>query len=298
MVEENDQTLSSPDSYISSNWLPSPPGAQEEGADTVTHSGEAKPTATDVQSAKMEALGRLSAGIAHEINTPAQFVGDHLKFIEDSIKEILKGPGSVYLPDFIKENLPVAIKNTIVGVNRIGGIVATMRRFSHKGLDKNMKPGDINQAIRDALVLSRASLDQKYVDLRFSLGKDIPLVNCALSEISHAILSLIVNAYDSILENAKNGEKGTISIRSSAEADGVKVEVRDNGGGIPDSIRDRIFEPFFTTKEVGQGMGQGLALAHALIVAEHGGKLVFETEVGKGSSFEIFLPLNPERGQA
>ena len=298
MVEENDQTLSSPDSYISSNWLPSPPGAQEEGADTVTRSGEAKPTAADVQSAKMEALGRLSAGIAHEINTPAQFVGDHLKFIEDSIKEILKGPGSVYLPDFIKENLPVAIKNTIVGVNRIGGIVSTMRRFSHQGLDKNMKPGDINQAIRDALVLCRTRLDQEFVDLRFSLGKDMPKVNCALSEISHAILSLIANAYDSILENATNEEKGTISIRSSAEADGVKVEVRDNGGGIPDSIRDRIFEPFFTTKAVGQGMGQGLALVHALIVVEHGGKLVFETEVGKGSSFEIFLPLDPEREQA
>ncbi|MBT3635374.1 MAG: hypothetical protein HN531_00410 [Opitutae bacterium] len=298
MVEENDQTLSSPDSYISSNWLPSPPGAQEEGADTVTRSGEAKPTAADVQSAKMEALGRLSAGIAHEINTPAQFVGDHLKFIEDSIKEILKGPGSVYLPDFIKENLPIAIKNTIVGVNRIGGIVSTMRRFSHQGLDKNMKPGDINQAIRDALVLCRTRLDQEFVDLRFSLGKDMPKVNCALSEISHAILSLIANAYDSILENATNEEKGTISIRSSAEADGVKVEVRDNGGGIPDSIRDRIFEPFFTTKAVGQGMGQGLALVHALIVVEHGGKLVFETEVGKGSSFEIFLPLDPEREQA
>ena len=298
MVEENDQTLSSPDSYISSNWLPSPPGAQEEGAVTVTRSGEGKPTAADVQSAKMEALGRLSAGIAHEINTPAQFVGDHLKFIEDSIKEILKGPGSVYLPDFIKENLPVAIKNTIVGVNRIGGIVSTMRRFSHQGLDKNMKPGDINQAIRDALVLCRTRLDQEFVDLRFSLGKDMPKVNCALSEISHAILSLIANAYDSILENATNEEKGTISIRSSAEADGVKVEVRDNGGGIPDSIRDRIFEPFFTTKAVGQGMGQGLALVHALIVVEHGGKLVFETEVGKGSSFEIFLPLDPEREQA
>ena len=126
----------------------------------------------------------------------------------------------------------------------------------------------------------------------------MPKVNCALSEISHAILSLIANAYDSILENATNEEKGTISIRSSAEADGVKVEVRDNGGGIPDSIRDRIFEPFFTTKAVGQGMGQGLALVHALIVVEHGGKLVFETEVGKGSSFEIFLPLDPEREQA
>lgn len=298
MVEENDQALSSPDNYISSNWMPSTPGTQEEESKPLAQIGDVKPIADDVQSAKMEALGRLTAGIAHEINTPAQFVGDHLKFIEDSIKEILKGPGSVYLPDFIKENLPVAIKNTIVGVNRIGGIVATMRRFSHKGLDKKKELGDINQAIRDALVLSRAELDKSVVDLRFSLGKDIPKINCSLSEISHVILSLILNAYDSILEHAKNEEKGTISIRSSAEADGVKIEVRDNGGGIPDTIRDRIFEPFFTTKEIGQGMGQGLALAHALIVVEHGGKLVFETEVGKGSSFEIFLPLDSELDQA
>ena len=292
MIEEKNQALPSPDTYVSSNWLPSSPNGPKEEKDSIAQTSGSKPSAADIQSAKMEALGRLTAGIAHEINTPAQFVGDHLKFIEDSIKEILNGPGSVYLPDFIKENLPVAIKNTVVGVNRIGSIVATMRRFSHQGLDKKMKPGDINQAIRDALVLSKTRLDPKFVDLRFSLGKDIPKVNCALSEISHAILSLIVNAYDSILENVKNGEKGTISIRSSAEGDGVKVQVRDNGGGIPDSIRDRIFEPFFTTKEVGQGMGQGLALAHALVVSEHGGSLTFRPTEGGGATFTIFLPFD------
>lgn len=113
--------------------------------------------------------------------------------------------------------------------------------------------------------------------MRFSLGKEIPEINCALSEISHVILSLIVNAYDSIVDSAKHGQKGTITIRSSACSAGIKIEVRDNGGGIPDAIRDRIFEPFFTTKPVGQGMGQGLALAHAVIALEHGGKLVFET---------------------
>jgi signal transduction histidine kinase len=100
------------------------------------------------------------------------------------------------------------------------------------------------------------------------------------------------------VDSAKHGQKGAITIRSSVVDNGVKIEVRDNGGGIPNAIRDRIFEPFFTTKPVGQGMGQGLALAHAVIVVEHGGKLVFETELGKGSSFEIFLPLDPELDQA
>jgi two-component system NtrC family sensor kinase len=298
MVEENDQISPPPRNHISSNWMPDSPGNQAGGSDAIGKASEGKPTAEDLQSAKLEALGRLAAGIAHEINTPAQFVGDHLKFIQDSINEILKGPASVYIPDYIKDNLPVAIKNTIVGVNRIGNIVGTMRRFSHKGLDKKKELGNVNQAIQDALVLSKAELDKNIVDLRFSLGKDIPEINCALSEVSHVILSLIVNAYDSIVDNVKHGQKGTITIRSSASPDGVNIEVRDNGGGIPDTIRDRIFEPFFTTKPVGQGMGQGLALAHAVIVAEHGGKLVFETELGKGSSFEIFLPLDPELDQA
>jgi two-component system, NtrC family, sensor kinase len=293
MVEEDDQNLPPPKNCISSDWMPSPAGDQPSEANA-TGKASNPTNAEDLQSAKMEALGRLAAGIAHEINTPAQFVGDHLKFIQDSIKEILRGPSSVYLPNHIKDNLPLAIKNTIAGINRIGNVVATMRRFSHKGLDKQKARGDINQAIRDALFLSRTELDKDVVELRFSLGKDIPEINCSLSDISHVILSLIVNAYDSIADKVKDGEKGTITIRSFAEDKGVRIEIRDNGRGIPASIKDRIFEPFFTTKVVGQGMGQGLSIAHAVIVAEHGGKLVFETEVGKGSSFEIFLPLNPE----
>jgi len=290
VVEKNNQTLSSPDSYISSNWLPLSSGTEKEDQAAMTQISEVKLSTSDIQSAKMEALGRLTAGIAHEINSPAQFVGDHLNFIDESIKQIMTGPGSADLPDFIKENLPIAIKNTITGVNRIASIVATMRRFSHKGLDKEMEPADINQAIRDALVLCRTRFDQGQVDLTCSLGKDIPAVTCALSEISHALLSLIVNAYDSIIGNSKQKEKGTIFISSSREANGVKIEVRDNGGGIPDFIRDRIFEPFFTTKAVGQGMGLGLALAHALIVSEHQGSLTFRASEEGGAVFTVFIP--------
>ena len=298
MIEEKDPDRPSSDNFVSSDWMATSANSKTDG--TLPHHKieAAEAISAEMQSAKMEALGRLSAGIAHEINTPAQFVGDHLKFIEDSIKEILSGPASVYLPDFVKENLPVAIKNAIVGVNRIGGIVATMRRYSHKGLDRKMELGDVNQAIRDALVLSKAKLDPGLVDLRFSLDKDMPKVKCALSEVSHAILSLVVNAYDSIVEHPPGGEKGVISIRSTTARNGVKVEIRDNGGGVPVCIRDRIFEPFFTTKAVGQGMGQGLALAHALIVGEHGGSLTFRPAEGGGATFVLFLPLDGNPSEA
>lgn len=288
MVEQEDQSLPPPKSYISSEWMPSP--ADDHTGATDSQSKASKPSAEDLQSAKMEALGRLAAGIAHEINTPAQFVGDHLKFIQDSIDEIMRGPTSIYLPAHIKDNLPLAIKNTIAGINRIGNIVATMRRFSHKGLEKQKALGDINQAIRDALFLSRTELDKEVVELRFSLGKDIPEINCSLSDISHVVLSLIVNAYDSIAVKVKDGEKGTITIRSFGEVKGVRIEVRDNGQGIHPSIHDRIFEPFFTTKVVGQGMGQGLSIAHAVIVAEHEGSLDFSSIVEEGTTFTIFIP--------
>lgn len=124
MSEENDEAFPPPKNYVASSWMSGSSHAPEASAES---NDGAKPA--DAHAEKMEALGRLTAGLAHEINSPAQFVGDHLKFIEESLEELLKGPSSVYLPDFIKENLPVAVKNSIVGVNRIGKVVATMRRF-------------------------------------------------------------------------------------------------------------------------------------------------------------------------
>ena len=245
-------------------------------------------------SQKMEALGQLAAGIAHEINNPAQFIGDHLHFIKETIDEILNGDAEEGVnSEFVRENLPIAIDSSISGVVRIGEIVASMRRFSHREHDKEKHPADINQAVVDSLAVSRNQW-KNHAEVKTDLDPDLPHVSCLLGEINQVILNLIINATHAITDSHEKGILGKITIRTKQVENEVGIEIEDDGGGIPKDIQERIFEPFFTTKELGKGTGQGLALAHSVIIKKHAGRLRFETEQGVGTTFFIFLPISAE----
>ncbi len=264
---------------------------------------------------KLESVGRLASGVAHEINTPVQFVADNVEFLRTSIGELATviqayrqlqhavaagvdidaaartaadTEQAVDL-DYILENAPQAVQSSIDGLGRIATIVRSMKEFAHP--DQAQKTfADLNQAIRSTLVI--ANNEYKYVadiDERYD---DLPLVQCHLGEINQVVLNLLVNASHAISDVAKHsGVRGKLSVRTRLDGDMVEIAIADTGGGIPEGIRDRVYDPFFTTKEVGKGTGQGLALAHSTIVIKHGGTLRFETECGKGTTFFVRLPV-------
>ncbi len=266
------------------------------------------------QAQKLEAIGQLAAGIAHEINTPTQYTGDNIRFLKDSWDEIadfLTFCGEVReqaeevpldlmrrfqvsfdkcdFPYLLKE-IPHAIGQSLEGLQRVAKIVRGMKEFSHPG-SKEKRAVDINKAIETTITVSRN--EWKYsADLVTAFDNTLPLVPCHVGEFNQVILNLIVNASHAISTVAQeNGHLGTITITTRRNENWALIDVADTGGGIPEEIRSRIFEPFFTTKEVGKGTGQGLALAHSVIVNQHQGQIWFDSEVGKGSTFHIRLPL-------
>jgi signal transduction histidine kinase len=264
---------------------------------------------------KLESVGRLAAGVAHEINTPVQFVSDNVQFLRTSMTEVtavihayrsLKDAtqssgdvaGAARIAenaekaadlDYILENAPQSFDSSIEGLERIATIVRSMKEFAHP--DQAHKTfADLNQAIRSTLVI--ASNEYKYVAELDAQYGELPAVPCYLGEINQVVLNLIVNASHSIADVVKDaGNHGKLSVRTRLDGDSVEISISDTGTGIPESARDKIFDPFFTTKEVGKGTGQGLAIARSVIVKKHGGTLRFETECGKGTTFFIRLPI-------
>jgi len=274
------------------------------------------------QAQKLEAIGQLAAGIAHEINTPAQYVGDNTKFLQETWPAINKVLGLCVrlrqqslagrvAPDLIAElvqcteeadptyllsEVPQAIAQALEGVGRVSKIVKAMKEFSHPGSEGKCAI-DLNHAIDTTIAVARN--EWKYVaDVHTCFAVDLPLVPCLAGELNQVILNLLMNAAQTVGDVVKKSStKGTITITTKCEDDWVEVQIQDTGAGIPENVRARIFEPFFTTKEVGKGTGQGLALAHAVIVNKHDGKIWFESEVGKGTTFFLRLPLTlPETG--
>jgi PAS domain S-box-containing protein len=264
---------------------------------------------------KIEAVGQLAAGIAHEINTPTQYVGDNLRFLQDSFTA-LRGVLQAYRAvgeaaraagppvstadrswqdadmDYLMEEIPRASAQALDGVQRVTEIVRAMKDFSHPG---GTAPAlaDLNRAIEDTITVTRN--EWKYVaEATVDLAPSLPLVPCVLGEIQQVILNLIVNAAHAIKDRVgTSGVRGVITVSTSVVEDVVEVRVRDTGTGIPVAIRPHIFEPFFTTKEVGRGTGQGLSLSRDIVVKKHRGSLTFETEDGVGTTFIIRLPLAP-----
>jgi len=268
------------------------------------------------QSQKLESIGQLAAGIAHEINTPIQFLNDNLAFLRDAFKDrqtvvdatdrlhqaAKQGTVTPEVIDALDEamatadmaylnaEIPKAIEQSLDGVQRVATIVRAMKEFSHpNAVEKAVI--DINKAIENTIVVARN--EWKYVaEMETQLDPALPPVPCLPGEFNQVILNLIVNAAHAIADNQWSAamSKGTITISTQRLDEHVEIRVRDTGTGIPETIRAKIFDPFFTTKPVGKGTGQGLAITHTVITKKHGGTVTFETEMGKGTTFIIRLP--------
>lgn len=271
---------------------------------------------------KLESIGQLAAGIAHEINTPTQFISDNTRFLRDSFADLtpllnafrrLCEPGTLGRDpaktldelvtaaqgvglDFICEEIPGAIEESLTGLNRVSEIVSAMKSFSHPGVS-HKQPIDLNESIRTTVTLS--TNEWKYVaKVNVELDPELPPVNCLPGEIGQVILNILVNAAHAVAEAnvGSTGTLGEITVTTQSVGDTAEIRISDDGCGMPQDVANRIFDPFYTTKEVGRGTGQGLAIAHS-VVDKHSGTIEVDTEPGKGTTFVIRIPFHDPEGE-
>lgn len=263
---------------------------------------------------KLESVGRLAAGIAHEINTPIQYIGDSVSFLQaaqsdlkdlrdaytSALQEMEPSDASRALLArvqaaeqrvdlaFLNQEIPKAFERTLEGVERVAAIVRAMKEFAHPDSVEH-SPADLNHAINTTMIV--AHNEYKYsAQIETRLG-ELPLVMCNVGELNQVFLNLIVNAAHAIAESGKDMETGRITITSQAVGGDVEICVADNGCGIPEANLEKIFDPFFTTKPVGRGTGQGLAITRAIVTEKHGGRVDVQSEVGSGTRFILRLPI-------
>jgi PAS domain S-box-containing protein len=263
---------------------------------------------------KLEAVGQLAAGIAHEINTPVQYVGDSLYFLQSAARdgeelleiyrqELRAFPQSEAQQlaasrvrdaetrmdvEFLREEVPRAFDRALDGVTRVTNIVRAIKEFAHPD-EQEQKAADLNRAIETTLTVARN--EYKYcatVETRLGI---LPEIMCNVGELNQVFVNLIVNASHAIQAAGKDTATGRIVISTETSGEAVLIRVADNGCGIPERNLERIFDPFFTTKEVGKGTGQGLSLARAIVVERHAGRIDVTSEVGVGTEFVIRLPI-------
>lgn len=265
-----------------------------------------------VHARKMESIGHLAAGLAHEVNTPAQYIADNTRFVRDmfvpivdtlqAAKAAIGDDGSEASSkfdrhwkdgdvDYLLTEIPAALDQSLEGLSRVTQIVKSMKQFSHPGT-RARQQADLNEQIESTVMVSRN--EWKYVArVVQDLDPNLPLVWCLPAELNQVMLNMIVNASHSIAECVEAGkyDQGTIHVTTRQDGDWVEIEVRDDAKGIPAEIQEKIFDPFFTTKDPGKGTGQGLALANTVVVEQHGGQISVESEVGVGTAFTIRIPI-------
>ena len=262
-----------------------------------------------LQAQKLESIGRLAAGIAHEINTPAQYIMDYNRFIKDAflnLKVFIEKAHKMKIPelenlteemglDFYEEEVPNAINGSLFGLEQISKIIKSVKGFTHpNNTEKTVY--SINNIVKDTINVSRN--EWKYdCEIDLNLNEEILPIECYPVRMNQVILNLVINSAQSIHEKISDNDKldkGKIVISTDQDESNVYIKVRDNGTGIPDNIKSKIFDPFFTTKEVGVGTGQGLALSYDFIVKKHNGEITFESTVGEGTEFCIRIPKSLE----
>ncbi len=272
-----------------------------------------------VQAQKLESIGQLAAGIAHEINTPSQYVCDNLEFLDQSfgeLGELLKKYRALHAAaetgdvtpeivsqvkeaieaadvDFLEAEIPRALQQSREGIARVSEIVRAMKDFSHPG-SPDRQPIDLNRAIESTVTVARNEW-KDVAELEMELDANLPHVPCLPGELNQVVLNIVVNAAQALSDPHPEGtaEMGKIRIRTIREGeDWAVIEISDNGPGMPEDVRNKVFDPFFTTKDVGKGTGQGLAIAYSVITVKHGGRIEVESEVGQGTTFRIHLPLH------
>ena len=262
--------------------------------------------------------GALAAGIAHEINSPTQYIGDNVRFLKDAfldlksllaiyerllsaaknnalssetVQEVWKAVECIDT-GYLLDEIPKAIDQTLEGVTCVSTIVGAMKEFSHPDI-KEKVPLDLNHAISSTITVARN--EWKYVaEMETEFDPSLPPVLCLPGEFNQVILNLLVNAAHAIADVVRKGGPvmGKIKVRTLNCPDWAEIRIQDTGTGIPEKVQNRIYDPFFTTKEIGKGTGQGLAIARSVIISKHGGSIHFETEEGKGTTFIIRLPHN------
>lgn len=281
------------------------------------------PDEQQLQSQKLEVIGQMAAGIAHEINTPTQYIGDNVLFLKEATtqlselitlycqlleskersedtKDLMAGISELSKQmdlEFVMEELPGAIERTIEGNKRVAEVVRAMKEFAHPGTER-VVPTDLNHLIEGAIAITRS--EWKYVaELVSELDSDLPLVPCLPGSMNQVILNLIINAAHALGEKQSldSSYHGRITISTSQVGDWAELRVEDTGAGIPEEIRDRIFDPFFTTKGVGKGTGQGLAIVQSIVKEVHNGSLECISKVGEGTTFVMKFPLKQKNGR-
>lgn len=240
---------------------------------------------------KLESVGRLAAGIAHEINTPIQFIGDNLHFLDDAVDRLTlaldRSEANADL-QFLLREMPLAIEQSLEGVRRVASTVRGLREFAQPDCPEQAD-ADLNKALLSVVTVARSELE-RMADVETALG-DLPPVRCHQGDLNQVFLQLLINAAHAIADRG-DGQRGRIRLSTHVEDRYAVLRVSDTGCGIPESIRGRVFDPFFTTKDVGRGTGQGLALARSIVVDKHGGSIDFNTRVGRGTTFTVRLPID------